>query len=147
VTRCFVPDSLTPLGSLGFYFTVSPETFYRPLGCHTNQNHLSPSPLPFPCLKVSLLVINALLPLIAIVTLDNVATGQQRRLFPKMCFHSTRDSIISFFQNRRCRDHSGDLQLASQHHPRCNVNPLFCFVLHEKTMRCLKPFHSFPYDG
>jgi hypothetical protein len=35
-------------------------------------------------LKVSLLVINALLPFIAIITLDNVATGPQRRpFFPK----------------------------------------------------------------
>src|SRR6267154_818597 len=56
---------------------------FRPLGCHTNQNQL----FPFLCSKVSLLVINALLPLIAIITLDNVATGPQLRLFPRMCFH------------------------------------------------------------
>lgn len=44
------------------------------LGCHANQNQLFPFS-PSLVRKVSLLVINALLPFIAIITLDNVATG------------------------------------------------------------------------
>ena len=43
---------------------------FRQVGCHTNQD-----PPRFLCSKVTLLFINALLPFIAILTLENTTTG------------------------------------------------------------------------
>ena len=40
---------------------------------------------PFPCSKVALLFINALLPFIAVITLDNITTGPQLHLLPPRC--------------------------------------------------------------
>jgi hypothetical protein len=48
-------------------------------GAILTRIHLFPLSSP----KVSLLAINALLPLIAIITVDNVVTGLQGRISPK----------------------------------------------------------------